>query len=155
MSPQGCQIVTGGVTTTTLRGDRAMSPDPLINQVLNHQLTKDSDFSKKFDFVQTLPEIRSETFMQAENVWRAIYGQLKMDMSRGAFDTWVKAATTAGYTKIGDGYVLSVFVPTEFARDWIDKRLKSTIGRILAGITNGVVSDVLIIQGELAEAVPA
>ncbi len=151
MSPEGDTYDTPGVTQLCRRGgDTAMSPEPLINQELNHQLTRYSNFSKNLEFFQTIPDIQSGTWT-AKNLWSAVYGQLKLDMSRSSFDTWVKNSWTAGYTKIDDEIILTVIVPNEFARSWIDTRLKTTINRIIAGCTGGKVSGILLLQGEAAE----
>ena len=152
MSPQGCQNRYPGVTPVTLRGDTAMSPDPLINHQLNHKLTINSgdriknDTSEELEIIQTIPEL-SKTWT-AEKLWQAVYGQLKMDMSKAAFDTWIKQTRTVGYTKIdGNGYALLITAPNEYSREWIENRMKTTLVRIIVGITNGIVSDVRIFHG--------
>ena len=152
MSPRGCQNGPAGVSSMTSGGDIAMSSDPLINHQLIHQLTINSgdriknDTSKELEIIQTIPEF-SKTWT-AEKLWQAVYGQLKMDMSKAAFDTWIKQTRTAGYTKIdGNDYALLIIAPNEYSREWIENRMKTTLVRIIVGITNGIVSDVRIFHG--------
>lgn len=70
--------------------------------------------------------------MNAEQAWQATLGQLQMDMSKAAFDTWVKSSELASYK---DGSFI-VSVPNAYARDWLDTRLSATIANILTGIMN-------------------
>lgn len=70
--------------------------------------------------------------MNAEQAWLATMGQLKMDMSKAAFDTWVKNCELAGYED--NKFTISVTNP--YARDWLESRLSTTVTRVLTGIMN-------------------
>lgn len=70
--------------------------------------------------------------MKAEQAWQAALGQLQLEMSQGAFDTWVRGAEYISYE---DGAFI-VGVQNAYARDWLEGRLSSTVNRILAGIMN-------------------
>ncbi|HEX2981054.1 MAG TPA: chromosomal replication initiator protein DnaA, partial [Anaerolineaceae bacterium] len=70
--------------------------------------------------------------MNAEQAWQATLGQLQMEMSKAAFDTWVRDAELVSYE---DG-AFNIGVPNAYARDWLDSRLSSTITRLLTGIMN-------------------
>ena len=70
--------------------------------------------------------------MQAELAWQAALGQLQLEMSQGAFDTWVRGAEYISYE---DG-VFIIGVQNAYVRDWLESRLSSTVNRILAGIMN-------------------
>ncbi len=70
--------------------------------------------------------------MNAEQAWLATMGQLKMDMSKAAFDTWVKSCELIGY----EDRKFTIAVPNPYARDWLESRLSSTITRVLTGIMN-------------------
>lgn len=118
------QIDTPGVTSTTLRGDTAMSPDPLINHQLNNQLTINGPDEKILDN------------MTVADVWSAVIGQLAMDMSKAAFDTWVKHSSVVGVQE----KTMLVKTPNSFSRDWLETRMTTTINRMLNGITNGAVN---------------
>lgn len=70
--------------------------------------------------------------MKAEQAWKAAMGQLQMEMSKAAFDTWVRNAEMAAYE---DG-VFIIGVQNAYARDWLESRLASTITHLLTGIMN-------------------
>jgi chromosomal replication initiator protein len=70
--------------------------------------------------------------MNAEQAWQATLGQLQMDMSKAAFDTWVKNSALIDYK---DGS-FTISVPNAYARDWLDTRLSATVSSILTGIMN-------------------
>jgi chromosomal replication initiator protein len=73
--------------------------------------------------------------MKAEQAWQAALGQLQMDMPKAAFDTWVRDSLFLAYE---DGSFI-VGVPNAFARDWLQKRLASTVTRLLSGMMNRTV----------------
>lgn len=70
--------------------------------------------------------------MNAEQAWLATMGQLKMDMSKAAFDTWVKNCELASY----DNGNFTVAVTNPYARDWLESRLSTTVTRVLSGMMN-------------------
>jgi hypothetical protein len=68
--------------------------------------------------------------MNAEQTWQSVLEQLRTEMPRASFDTWV-----------GDTHPLSmengrlcVVVRNTYARDWLQNRLESTVNRLLVGI---------------------
>ena len=73
--------------------------------------------------------------MRAEQAWQAALGQLQMEMPKAAFDTWVRGAEYLAYE---DGCFL-IGVQNDYARDWLESRLASTVKRLLAGIMNRTV----------------
>ena len=68
--------------------------------------------------------------MNAQNAWQATVGQLQMEMSKASFDTWVRSAEFIKCEKD----TLTIGVQNAYARDWLDKRLTSTVCRILSGL---------------------
>lgn len=70
--------------------------------------------------------------MNADQAWQATLGQLQMDMSKAAYDTWVKNSRLVGFQ---EGQ-FTVGVPNAFARDWLETRMTTTINRVLTGIMN-------------------
>jgi len=62
--------------------------------------------------------------------WVAALGQLQMELPRASFDTWLRDAQLVGYRE----GVLEVGVENTYARDWLEDRLKSTVGRVLTGV---------------------
>ncbi|MDX9865463.1 MAG: chromosomal replication initiator protein DnaA [Anaerolineaceae bacterium] len=70
--------------------------------------------------------------MNAEQAWQATVGQLQMEMSKAAFDTWVKSADLVAY----DEETFTIGVQNAYARDWLESRLSSKVTRLLTGIMN-------------------
>lgn len=68
--------------------------------------------------------------MNAESAWQAATGQLQMEMSKASFDTWVRSAEVVRYQ--GETFIIGV--QNAFARDWLEKRLTSTVERLLTGL---------------------
>lgn len=67
--------------------------------------------------------------MNAEQAWQATLGQLKMDMSKAAYETWVKNCELVAYSDTR----FTIAVANPYARDWLESRLSSTINRMLTG----------------------
>ena len=67
--------------------------------------------------------------MNPSQAWQATLGQLQMEMSKAAFDTWVKNAELVSC----EGDVFVIGVQNAYARDWLENRLTSTISRSGAG----------------------
>ncbi len=68
--------------------------------------------------------------MNAQQAWQATLGQLQMEMSKAAFDTWVRSAELVSY----QDDTFKVGVQNAYARDWLESRLSSTVSRLLTGI---------------------
>lgn len=68
--------------------------------------------------------------MNAQSAWQAATGQLQMEMSKASFDTWVRSAELVSYTD----NAFTIGVQNAFARDWLEKRLTSTVERLLSGL---------------------
>ncbi len=68
--------------------------------------------------------------MNSQQAWQATVGQLQMEMSKAAFDTWVRNAEMVSH----DNDLFTIGVPNAYARDWLESRLSSTVTRLLTGI---------------------
>jgi chromosomal replication initiator protein len=68
--------------------------------------------------------------MNAESAWQSATGQLQMEMSKASFDTWVRSAEVVRH----EGDTFTIGVQNAFARDWLEKRLTSTVERLLTGL---------------------
>ncbi len=68
--------------------------------------------------------------MNPQQAWQATLGQLQMEMSKAAFDTWVKNADLVTHQE----NQFTVGVPNTYARDWLESRLSSTVTRLLTGL---------------------
>jgi chromosomal replication initiator protein len=68
--------------------------------------------------------------MNPQQAWQATQGQLQMEMSKAAFDTWVRNAELVSYQQD----TFSIGVQNAYARDWLESRLSSTVNSLLTGI---------------------
>lgn len=71
--------------------------------------------------------------MNPQQAWQTLIGQLEMEMSKAAFETWVRSAEMLEY----NNGTFKVGVQNAYALDWLQSRLSSTIERILAGLMDG------------------
>jgi chromosomal replication initiator protein len=88
-----------------------------------------------------------EQYMNAEQAWQSVLGQLQMEMPRASFDTWVRDTKPVSYQ---DG-TLTIGVRNAYARDWLESRLASTVSRLLVGIMNASVAVNFIVKGSDSE----
>ena len=68
--------------------------------------------------------------MSPEDAWNAAIGQLRMEMSKASFDTWVASARLL---EVSDG-VFSIGTYNAYSRDWLESRLTTTLSRMITGI---------------------
>ncbi len=68
--------------------------------------------------------------MNATQAWQATLGQLQMEMSKPAYDTWVRTSELVSH----DENTFVVGVANAYARDWLESRLMSTVTRLLSGM---------------------
>jgi chromosomal replication initiator protein len=68
--------------------------------------------------------------MNAQQAWQAVLGQLQMEMTKAAYDTWIRDAVLLNY----NDNVFKVGVKNAYARDWLDSRLSPTVTRLLSGM---------------------
>jgi chromosomal replication initiator protein len=66
--------------------------------------------------------------MNAEQAWQATLGQLQMEMSKPAYNTWVRDASLLSCE--GKEYVVGV--KNAYICDWLDSRLVDTVSRKLS-----------------------
>lgn len=67
---------------------------------------------------------------EADHIWQAALGELRLQMTKATFDTWVR--NTRLLSCRDDVFVVGA--PNEFARDWLESRLLTTVERVLVGI---------------------
>ncbi len=80
--------------------------------------------------------------MRPEEVWQATLGELQLKMTRATFDTWLRGTTFLGYE---DGTFV-IGVPTAFAKDWLENRLKGLIKRTISSIMGRTVEINFVVQ---------
>jgi chromosomal replication initiator protein len=64
-------------------------------------------------------------------VWKAAHGELKLQMTRASFDTWLRDA----HLVAEEGNAFVVGVPNVYARDWLEHRLKGVVLRTLKQVS--------------------
>lgn len=75
---------------------------------------------------------------EAKKTWEAVLKELQLQVTKTNYDTWLKDTEGLGY----QGNQLVVRVPSGFATDWLNNRLRSLIKKILINIEGNEV-DVL------------
>ncbi len=85
--------------------------------------------------------------MNPEQAWQSVLGQLQMEMPRASFDTWVRDTRLL---TCEDGLV-TIGVRNQYARDWLENRLTSTVARLLAGMLNRGVEVQFVVAAQDAE----
>jgi len=71
--------------------------------------------------------------MNAQSAWQAAVGQLQMEMAKASFETWVRSTEVVNYAE----GTFTIGVQNAYARDWLEKRLTSSVCRILGGLMDG------------------
>jgi chromosomal replication initiator protein len=70
--------------------------------------------------------------MIAEQDWQFAVDQLKTEMPRGSFDSWVRDTFLVSY----DDGLFTIGIQDAYGRDWLESRVSSTVTRLLMGIMN-------------------
>lgn len=66
-----------------------------------------------------------------EQAWKATLGELELQMTKATFNTWLKGARLISYEN--NEYVIGV--RNDYAKDWLENRLRDTILRTLSAVT--------------------
>ncbi len=86
--------------------------------------------------------------------WQVVQGQLRREMSKAAFDAWVRDAYPLAFANAngeGEAAVLTIAAVNAYARDWLTERLTKTLERKLAGLAGEPVK-VQFVVGEVSDA---
>ena len=68
--------------------------------------------------------------MTADQIWQQALGELRLQMTRATFDTWL--ANTRAI--VFENSTLTIGVANSFVKDWLDNRVLPTVKRTLVGI---------------------
>jgi chromosomal replication initiator protein len=80
--------------------------------------------------------------MDAQAIWQAALGELQLQLTKATFNTWVKDTTLISYE---DGtFILGV--PSTYAKEWLENRLRSTIVRTLSGLVQRSVEAQFVVR---------
>ncbi len=82
-----------------------------------------------------------------EQAWQMTLDQLRLEMPKADFDTWVGSAH---FVAFGDG-ILTVGIPNAYGRDWSASRLTSTVNRLLTGILDQPVEVQFTVMEEVSK----
>jgi hypothetical protein len=74
---------------------------------------------------------RAMKFGSAQDIWETVLGELQTQVSQANYETWLK--DTVGQSYEAGLFVVGVANP--FAREWLEKRLRSLIRKTLMRIT--------------------
>jgi hypothetical protein len=80
-------------------------------------------------------------------VWRAALGELQMQLTGATFDTWLRRSAAIAF----EGDTLVVGVMNQYAQDWLEHRLLSTVQRTLTGIVGRAVTARFVAQAAAPE----
>jgi len=70
--------------------------------------------------------------VRASNTWKAVLGDLQLQVARPIYDTWLK--DTVGLSM--DANCLTVEVPTSFATEWLEQRMYHLIQKTALRVTD-------------------
>ena len=87
------------------------------------------------------------TSITPEQAWQMTLDQLRLEMPKADFDTWVGSAH---FVAFGDG-VITVGIPNAYGRDWLASRLTGTVNRLLTGILDQPVEVQFTVMEEVSE----
>ncbi len=74
--------------------------------------------------------LSSETWSSPTDLWQQALAELQRQTTRPTFETWLKSSQGVAL----EDHTLVVAVPTTYARDWLDKRLRPTVERAVADV---------------------
>ncbi len=74
--------------------------------------------------------------MNAEQIWQAAQEELRFQLSKPSYETWLKNAALLSL----DNNAFRIGVPTKLAKDWLEDRYSALIKETLSAIMSGEVS---------------
>ena len=121
------------VTFATKKGDTAMSPE----SSLTIKSTVNNDESVKPEPETEFEPPKFEGPRKAARAFESAISQIKREMPAGAFEKWVGGCWLADYDP--DDGIFTVGAHGQLARDWLDSRISSMMGRYLTGAMGAAV----------------
>ena len=86
----------------------------------------------------------------AQQIWKAALGQLQLEIPRPNYETWLKPTSTVGL--VDD--VLTIYTPSSFAAEMLEKRLSGTIIRTVSRVAGRKLEVQFKLQGSNDELQP-
>src|SRR5262245_41384602 len=69
--------------------------------------------------------------MNAKQVWQAALGELQVKVPGPSFQTWLKNTSIASFE---EGKAVAIAVPSNFAKEWLEKRYSKQIAETLQNV---------------------
>ena len=135
---EGSPPVGGGDLQHVEGSPPAGGPKPSLNRP--HEPSEEPETSPEREFPNS-------SDVMANDEWRRAVSQLQVELSKTAFETWLRDAR---FVEFADD-VFTIGVLNGYARDWLADRLASRAKQILTGIVGRPV-DVRFVVGNVAEA---
>jgi chromosomal replication initiator protein len=82
--------------------------------------------------------------IRPEKAWQMVLDQLRREMSRASFDTWVRDAKFYSF----ENGVLTIGTANSYASEWLASRLTSTVTHIFSGLLGQSISVQFIVHEE-------
>ncbi len=123
-----------GTSTETVEGGGDTSTETVevgkgtATEIVEDTSTESVETKENINKAQTKERVVSP--LLERNVWQAALGELQLQMTKATFDTWVR--NTRLVSCQDDVFVIGA--QNEFARDWLENRLLTTVERTLVGI---------------------
>jgi len=123
-----------GTSTETVEGGGDTSTETVevgkgtATEIVEDTSTESVDTKENINKAQTKERVVSP--LPERNIWQAVLGELRLQMTKATFDTWVR--NTRLVSCQDDVFVIGA--QNEFARDWLENRLLTTVERTLVGI---------------------
>ncbi|KAF0107692.1 MAG: chromosomal replication initiator protein [Chloroflexi bacterium] len=77
-----------------------------------------------------------------QQAWEMVLGELRHEMSRALYETWVQPLRPIGY----QNHIFTVGAYNTYGRAWVEERLSAQIARCLEGLYNETVTFKVIVQ---------
>jgi hypothetical protein len=98
-------------------------------EIVEDTSTESVETKENINKAQTTKE-RIVSPLPERNIWQAAQGELRLQMTKATFDTWVRNTWLVSCQD--DVFVIGA--QNEFAREWLENRLLTTVKRTLVGI---------------------
>lgn len=70
----------------------------------------------------------------ARTCWQEAYGELRLQMAKDAFETWLRPAQLIDVTQHDQDIVFRIEAHSKYAQEWLSQRLNTVVTRTLSGI---------------------
>ena len=130
----------GDTSTENVEADGGTS-----TEIVEDTPTESVDTKENINKVPTTKE-RIVSPLPTRNIWQAAMGELRLQMTKASFDTW--ARNTRLVSCQDDVFVVGA--QNEFARDWLENRLLTTVERILVGIVGHPVEVRFVVNSQFS-----